>query len=80
MMYNHHVLLSEFINELQVILEKEGDVEVKIHDRDDDATEEALIEMINKPERYAEYQLEKGCRCLSCYERVQLEDPFVLIT
>jgi len=74
------MLLSQFIRELQIIKDQSGDLEVKLYDPTDRCLEEATIELVTKPGNYFQMDLERGCRCMSCWTRVDAPVPFVLVT
>jgi hypothetical protein len=77
------MLLSQFIEELQAVYKQSGDVEVSLYNSTNKHLEEATIELVtnhSEPSKYVKYDLEKGCRCLSCWKTVEASVPFLLIT
>lgn len=70
--------ISNIIEVLQAIYDDLGDLEAYSPIGED---AKLLIESdvtVEDSEYFVE-QLEKGCRCMSCWEKVKIKTPFVLI-
>lgn len=77
---NKDMKVSELIKELQIIQEKSGDVEVKLYDSDGEYLEEATLELVTQSGNHFHLDLDEGCRCMSCWSKVEVPVPFVLVT
>lgn len=74
--------ILDFISELQEIEKVHGNIDIfKLPEsyEDPELFEPTLNVCILKDTKYYHLKLEKGCKCMSCYEKEKLSERIVVI-